>query len=121
VRPDAWETPVMKKYVADFPPAAVARDQLKYSVAELSTHENQRVTKALPAIMRSVVVLPQPEGPSSETNSRLCARNENIVKDHRGINPTFLRHFTEWRTRDLSSHIKGLYDQAAADGYPKWK
>jgi sn-glycerol 3-phosphate transport system substrate-binding protein len=47
VRPDAWETPVMKKYVVDFPPAAVARDQLKYSVAELSTHENQRVTKAL--------------------------------------------------------------------------
>jgi sn-glycerol 3-phosphate transport system substrate-binding protein len=47
VRPDAWETPVMKKYVADFPSAAVARDQLKYSVAELSTHENQRVTKAL--------------------------------------------------------------------------
>lgn len=47
VRPDAWETPVIKKYVADFPPAAVARDQLKYSVAELSTHENQRVTKAL--------------------------------------------------------------------------
>ena len=37
----------MKKYVADFPPAAVARDQLQYAVAELSTHENQRVTKAL--------------------------------------------------------------------------
>jgi sn-glycerol 3-phosphate transport system substrate-binding protein len=47
VRPDAWETPAMKKYVADFPPAAVARDQLKYSVAEFSTHDNQRVTKAL--------------------------------------------------------------------------
>jgi sn-glycerol 3-phosphate transport system substrate-binding protein len=47
VRPDAWETTAMKKYVADFPAAAVARDQLKYSVAELSTHENQRVTKAL--------------------------------------------------------------------------
>jgi len=47
VRPDAWETPAMKKYVADFPAAAVARDQLKYAVAELSTHENQRVTKAL--------------------------------------------------------------------------
>jgi len=28
-------------------PAAVARDQLKYAVAELSTHDNQRVTKAL--------------------------------------------------------------------------
>jgi sn-glycerol 3-phosphate transport system substrate-binding protein len=46
-RPDAWETPDMKKYVAEVPAAAVARDQLKYSVAELSTHENQRVTKAL--------------------------------------------------------------------------
>jgi sn-glycerol 3-phosphate transport system substrate-binding protein len=47
VRPDAWDTPVMKKYVADFPAAAVARDQLKYAVAELSTHDNQRVSKAL--------------------------------------------------------------------------
>ena len=47
VRGDAWETPVMKKYVEGFPAAAVARDQLQYSVAELSTHDNQRVTKAL--------------------------------------------------------------------------
>jgi sn-glycerol 3-phosphate transport system substrate-binding protein len=47
VRPDAWETPTMRNYVADFPAAAVARDQLQYAVAELSTHENQRVTKAL--------------------------------------------------------------------------
>jgi sn-glycerol 3-phosphate transport system substrate-binding protein len=37
----------MKKYVAEFPAAAVARDQLEHAVAELSTHENQRVTKAL--------------------------------------------------------------------------
>src|SRR5580700_1136282 len=47
VRPDAWDTPAMKTYVAGFPAAAVARDQLKYAVAELSTHDNQRVTKAL--------------------------------------------------------------------------
>jgi sn-glycerol 3-phosphate transport system substrate-binding protein len=47
VRSDAWQTPVMNKYVAGFPAAAVARDQLQHSVAELSTHENQRVTKAL--------------------------------------------------------------------------
>jgi len=45
-RPDAWETPQMKAYVAGFPAAAVARDQLPYAVAELSTHDNQRVTKA---------------------------------------------------------------------------
>ena len=47
VRPDAWETPAMKKYVGGFPAASVARDQLRHAVAELSTHDNQRVTKAL--------------------------------------------------------------------------
>jgi sn-glycerol 3-phosphate transport system substrate-binding protein len=47
VRADAWQTPAMKDYVAGFPAAAVARDQLQHSVAELSTHDNQRVTKAL--------------------------------------------------------------------------
>ncbi|HYT98488.1 MAG TPA: ABC transporter substrate-binding protein [Casimicrobiaceae bacterium] len=47
VRADAWETPAMKQYVTGFPPAAVARDQLPYAKAELSTHDNQRVTKAL--------------------------------------------------------------------------
>src|SRR5436305_14203217 len=47
VRPDAWKTPKMEEYVKGFPVAAVARDQLQYSVAELSTHDNQRVTKAL--------------------------------------------------------------------------
>ena len=45
VRPDAFDTPAMKAYVASFPPAAVARDQLKVAVAEFSTHENQRVVK----------------------------------------------------------------------------
>jgi sn-glycerol 3-phosphate transport system substrate-binding protein len=47
VRADAWNTEAMKKYVAGFPAAAVARDQLPYAKAELSTHDNQRVTKAL--------------------------------------------------------------------------
>jgi len=47
VRPDAFETPAMKQYVAGFSAAAVARDQLPYAKAELSTHDNQRVTKAL--------------------------------------------------------------------------
>lgn len=47
VTPAAWETDAMKKYVQEVPQATVARDQLEFSVAELSTHENQRVTKAL--------------------------------------------------------------------------
>ncbi|WP_316224822.1 MULTISPECIES: ABC transporter substrate-binding protein [unclassified Bradyrhizobium] len=54
-RPDAWETEAMKKYVAEFPAAAVARDQLKDAVAELSTHDNQRVTKALNDALQAVL------------------------------------------------------------------
>jgi sn-glycerol 3-phosphate transport system substrate-binding protein len=46
-RPDAWATPAMRDYVASFPAAAVARDQLEFAVPELSTHDNQRVTQAL--------------------------------------------------------------------------
>ena len=45
--PAAWDTAEMKKYLADFSAPTVARDQLQYAVAELSTHDNQRVTKAL--------------------------------------------------------------------------
>ncbi|MBL8698210.1 MAG: ABC transporter substrate-binding protein [Alphaproteobacteria bacterium] len=47
VSPAAFETERMKKYVAGFPAAAVARDQLPHAWAEFSTHENQRVVKAL--------------------------------------------------------------------------
>ncbi|MCD0417318.1 ABC transporter substrate-binding protein [Rubrivivax sp. JA1024] len=59
-RPDAWETEAMKKYVADFPAAAVARDQLKDAVAELSTHDNQRVTKALNDGLQAVLTGAKP-------------------------------------------------------------
>lgn len=47
VSPAAYETPALKKYGQEFPQALVARDQLPVSVAEYSTHENQRVTKVL--------------------------------------------------------------------------
>lgn len=43
----AYGTDTLRKYGRDFPAALVARDQLKVSVAEFSTHDNQRVTKAL--------------------------------------------------------------------------
>ncbi|MCC2674103.1 MAG: transporter substrate-binding protein [Ramlibacter sp.] len=43
----AYGTDTLRKYGRDFPPALVARDQLEHSVAEFSTHDNQRVTKAL--------------------------------------------------------------------------
>lgn len=47
VSPAAYGTDALRKYGRDFPPALVARDQLNVSVAEFSTHDNQRVTKAL--------------------------------------------------------------------------
>ena len=54
-QPAAWETPVMKEYAAKFPPAAVARDQLQYAVAELSTHENQPVTLPFNAAIQAAM------------------------------------------------------------------
>jgi sn-glycerol 3-phosphate transport system substrate-binding protein len=43
----AYGTDTLKKYGAEFAPAFVARDQLPFALAEFSTHDNQRVTKAL--------------------------------------------------------------------------
>ncbi len=54
-RPDAWQTAKMKEYVAKFPQAAVARDQLPYAVPELSTHDNQQVTLPLNAALQAAL------------------------------------------------------------------
>jgi sn-glycerol 3-phosphate transport system substrate-binding protein len=80
VRPDAWETPVMKTYVAGFPAAAVARDQLPHAVAELSTHENQRVTKALNDGLQAALT-----GAKTPTQAMQDAQREaeRILKPHR--------------------------------------
>ncbi len=43
----AYRTDALRKYGSDFAPALVARDQLPFALAEFSTHDNQRVTKAL--------------------------------------------------------------------------
>jgi hypothetical protein len=56
---------------------------------------------------------------SMDDLERLCARNEQIAKER--AYDGFLRHFAEWHSRDLSSHIKGLFDQAVADNFPRWK
>lgn len=55
VTPASYETPALKKYVADFPQAAVARDQLAFATAELSVHENARVKKFLDDAIQSVL------------------------------------------------------------------
>ncbi len=54
-RPDAYKTPALMKYVVDFPPAAVARDQLKFATAELSTYQTGRVRKLLDDAIQSAL------------------------------------------------------------------
>src|SRR5947207_2721458 len=80
VRADAFETAALKKYAADFPAAAVARDQLQYAVAELSTHENQRVTKALnDGLQAALVVNKTPAQALGDAQ----AEGERILKPYR--------------------------------------
>lgn len=52
----AWETDAMKAYVADFPAALVAKEQLQYAVPELATYDNSRVTQILNAALEAAVV-----------------------------------------------------------------
>jgi len=47
VSPAAYETQELREYVKGFPYAAVARDQLEFATAELSTYQTGRVRKAL--------------------------------------------------------------------------
>lgn len=55
-RPDAYETPKLRAYVKEFPPAAVARDQLKFATAELSTYQTGRVRKLLDDAIQAALV-----------------------------------------------------------------
>jgi hypothetical protein len=62
-----------------------------------------------------------PAGDALAYFERLCARNEQIAKGHIRADAGFLRHFAEWHSRDLSGHIRALYDQAVAESFPRWK
>ncbi len=79
-RPDAWETPAMKAYVADFPPALVARDQLEHAVAELSTYQNQRVTKIFNEALESAIT---GKADPAAALAKAQQRADKILKDYR--------------------------------------
>lgn len=79
-RPDTWETDTMKAYTADFPPALVARDQLEFAVAELSTYENQRVTTVFnDALEAAITGAKTPADALAEAQQQADA----ILKDYR--------------------------------------
>jgi sn-glycerol 3-phosphate transport system substrate-binding protein len=78
--PAAWETEAMREYVADFPQAAVARDQLEHAVAELSTHENQRVTRVLNDALQAAIT---GEKPAAEALADAQAEATRILAPYR--------------------------------------
>ena len=80
VSPAAYETDSLSSYVAEFPPAAVARDQLAYATAEFSTYQTSRVKKGLnDAIQAALVGSKTPKEALSEAQ----AAAERILKPYR--------------------------------------
>ncbi len=55
-RPDTWDTDEMRAYAEEVPGALVARDQLEYAVAELSTFEGPRVTQIINDAIAAAIV-----------------------------------------------------------------
>jgi sn-glycerol 3-phosphate transport system substrate-binding protein len=55
VSPAAYETEALQAYVAEFPPALVARNQLENAVAEFSTFETARVRDGLNSAIQSAL------------------------------------------------------------------
>jgi sn-glycerol 3-phosphate transport system substrate-binding protein len=79
-RPDAWETDAMKAYAADFPPALVARDQLEFAVAELSTYENGKVTQTFNDALAAAIA---GESSAKDALDQAQATADRILKPYR--------------------------------------
>ena len=70
----------MKAYTADFPPALVARDQLEFATAELSTYQNQRVTNILNDGLEAAII---GEMTPEEALKDAQAKADRVLKDYR--------------------------------------
>lgn len=55
-RKSSYETEVMKQYVAEFPHALTARDQLEYAAASISLHNNGQVQKIFEDNLQAAIV-----------------------------------------------------------------
>lgn len=79
-RADAWETKAMQDYVKEVPTALVAREQLDYAVAELSTYENRQVTAFFnDALAAAIAGEKSPEEALKEAQKKA----ENVLKHYR--------------------------------------
>ncbi len=80
VSPAAYETQKLKDYVKAFPYAAVARDQLQYATAELSTYQTGRVRKGLDDAIQAVLTGSKtPEAALKEAQ----AQADRLLKQYR--------------------------------------
>ncbi len=76
----AYDTSELQDYVKGFPYAAVARDQLNYATAELSTYETGRVRKSLDdAIQAALTGSKSPEDALKEAQ----ATADRLLKPYR--------------------------------------
>ncbi len=80
ISPAAYKTKALKEYVAGFPPAAVARDQLKYATAEFSTFQTGRVRKLLDDAIQSALT---GEETPEEALSKAQKRAEQLLRPYR--------------------------------------
>ena len=80
ISPASYETDKLKAYVKEFPPAAVARDQLEFATAELATYQAGRIRKSLDdAIQAALIGTKSAEDALKEAQ----ATAERILKDYR--------------------------------------
>lgn len=78
-RAETWDTDKMKAYTADFPQALVARDQLEFAVAELSTFENGKVTQAFNDALAAAIA---GEKTAQDALDEAQAKAERILKPY---------------------------------------
>ena len=70
ISPASYETDTLKSYIAEFAPAAIARDQLEFATAELATFQAGRVRKALDdALQAALIGSKTPEEAMTEAQS----------------------------------------------------
>lgn len=80
ISPASYDTPKLKAYAAEFPPAVVARDQFQYATPELSTFQTGRVRKLLDdAIQASLTGQKQP----ADALKGAQAEAEKLLKPYR--------------------------------------
>lgn len=79
-RPAAYETERMKAYSEEFPYCLVARDQLEYGYAELSTYNQAEVQKAVDDAIAAVMT---GQSDSKTALEKAQKTAESILKDYR--------------------------------------